>query len=818
MRKIIKIRTAFASVGSLDRILNSSQMKKYFVFFVAMTGIHFFASAQISLKGTVTESNTSRSLIYANIVIENSFAGTNSGVDGSFAFTRLKKGIIQLKVSYIGYLTYRDTFNLQGDSIINIKLEPTSILTEGITVSANATRADDHTPVTFTNIKSIEVIENQNLGQDLPYLINQTPSVVITSDAGAGVGYTGIRIRGSDPTRINVTINGIPYNDAESQGTYWVDIPDFVSSVDNIQIQRGVGTSTNGAGAFGASINLQTNPLTPKANSEINASFGSFNSSKLSIASETGLLNNHWAFDTRLSKIYSDGYIDRAFSDLKSLYFCGAYYGKKDKLKFITWSGNERTYQAWYGVPKDSLKTNRTYNPYTYSNQTDNYLQNNFQILYSYTINSKLESNVALHYTKGSGYYEEYRADENMAHYDMDSIPNGGGYITSTDLIRQRWLQNDFYGATWSLQYTDFNKLRMTFGGAWNNYLGDHFGKVIWARNASNSSPNKHYYDNTGEKTDFNLFGKISYDITKKIIVYVDLQGRMINYKFNGYDNDLNNFNDTVGLSFFNPKAGLIYELNTNNKLYASFAVGSKEPSRDDYVQSPSDKFPKPEKLYDTELGYQHKSMKLAYSVNVYYMNYKDQLILTGKINDVGSYTRTNIAKSFRSGIECAIVYKPIEKLSIDLNFTYSINKVDSFHEYIDNWDTWGQEQFNYNNTDLAFSPSIIAGGSIEYKPIKNFTTVLITKYVGEQYMDNTSNPNRMIHAYLTNDLRLNYTLKPTFAKEIIFTLMVNNIFNCMYESNGWTYTYLYGGNYYTDNYFYPQAGRNYMLGLKVKF
>lgn len=783
-----------------------------------MVAIPFIAFPQFNIIGKITNKNNGETLPFANIMVENSFKGTYSSQDGSYNLPLVKKGKQVISYSYMGFQTVSDTIYLRKDTIINLALLPISFTTEDVTITASTSHASQNEAVTFTNIKPFESIDKINVGQDLPYLISQTPSVVVTSDAGTGVGYTGIHIRGTDPTRINVTVNGIPTNDAESAATYWVDLPDIVSSVDQIQIQRGVGSSTNGAGAFGASINMQTSSLSQKPYAETNSSYGSFNTSKNSVSVGTGLLDKHWNIDARLSKIYSDGYIDRAFSNLKSYYFSAGYSAKNDQIKFITFSGTEKTYQAWYGVPQDSLKTNRTYNPYTYSNQTDNYIQDNYQLLYSHAFSQKLMAHAALHYTYGRGYYEEFCKGENFAAYGLVYPVIGTDTIFTTDLIRQRWLDNDFYGATWSLKYDDYKKLQWTFGGGYNQYTGRHFGEIIWAQYASNSFINAHYYNNTGYKSDFNVFGKALYNITNRIIFFADLQYRIVNYNFKGFDEDRRVFDNTVNLPFFNPKAGFIMEVNDNNNIYTSFSIGNKEPNRDDYVQAPPDSLPRPESMQDVELGYRHKSGKLAYTANLYYMNYKDQLVLTGKINDVGSYNRINIDKSYRSGIEASVVYKPIDKLTIDVNATYSKNKIKKFTEYIDNWDTWGQEAVNHQKTDIAFSPSVIANGLVEYEIMKKLTMGWNCKYTGMQYMDNTSNKDRSIDAYLVNDLRFNYVIKPKFVNEIAFSFMINNILNSMYVSNGWTYTYLTGGNYYTDNYYFPQAGRNVMMGIKVKF
>ncbi|NVO02516.1 MAG: TonB-dependent receptor [Bacteroidetes bacterium] len=773
------------------------------------------AFSQFTLSGKVCDKETNETIPSANVRLENSWQVSSTDASGCFSITKLKKNNYQILISYVGYKTYSENIEVDKDIIVTIKLEKTSLLQDEVIISA--TKADNKSATTFKNIDKKEIKEI-NLGKDLPYLISSSPSTVVTSDAGAGVGYTGIRIRGSDITRINVTVNGIPINDPESQGVYWVNMPDFASSIDNIQIQRGVGTSTNGAAAFGASINIQTLKLNPEPYAEINSSYGSYNTSKNTFSVGTGLINKKFSFDGRLSKLYSDGYIDRAFSDLKSFYVSGSYYGNKSILKLNIFSGKERTYQAWYGVPKDSLATNRTYNPYTFDNQTDNYQQDHYQLIYSKELFKNLNVNAALHYTRGRGYYEEFRENDDFANYNLNPVIIGNDTITSSNLIRQRWLDNNFYGITYSANYDNQKKLKLTIGGAYNIYDGDHFGKVIWAEFASNTKPENNYYLNNGKKKDFNIFGKGLYQITKKLSGFIDVQFRNINYSFIGYDNDLVSVDQNVILNFINPKAGLNFDFNSNNSIYASYSIGNKEPNRDDYVQSSVNSRPKPENLKDIEIGFKNASMNKRFNINCFYMDYQNQLVLTGKINDVGEYTRTNISKSYRAGIEFDGSIRIIKYLILSANGAYSINKIKDFTEYIDNFDDWSQSVNNYKETDIAFSPSIIAGGNLNYSPLKNLDLNFGTKYIGKQYLDNTSNKDRMINAFNVSDFRISYIIKTKLIKEIGLSFIINNIFDTKYESNGWTYSYISGGNAYTENYYYPQALRNYMIGINFKF
>ncbi len=480
---------------------------------------------------------------------------------------------------------------------------------------------------------SREAISVNNLAQDIPYVLGYTPSLVVSSDAGTGVGYTNINIRGTDVKRINVTIDGVPVNDAESHGVWWVDLPDLASSADNIQIQRGVGTSTNGAGAFGATINFQTSNLNREPYAEVNSSYGSFNTSKNTINFGTGLINKKFAFDARLSKIWSDGYIDRAFSDLKSFYISGTLYGETSILKLMIFSGVEHTYQAWNGVPKDSLKTHRTYNLYNYKNETDNYWQDNYQLHYSKEISSDLSANFALHYTHGKGYYENYLQNSNYSSFNLPDAIFNSDTITSSDFITQRWLKNDFYGFTYSLTYRK-NKINFVIGGGWNRYAGNHFGDIIWARIVTFNEDTFRWYQGTGDKKDLNTFLKINYSLSKKLNLYADLQLRNINYSIGGVDENLKDITQNHRYNFFNPKSGLVYNFDGKQKIYASFGISQREPDRSNFTDADPGKTPVPEKLFDYEAGYEFRSSGLLVKANLYYMNYIDQLILTGKINE----------------------------------------------------------------------------------------------------------------------------------------------------------------------------------------
>ncbi|MGB4398014.1 MAG: TonB-dependent receptor, partial [Daejeonella sp.] len=598
----------------------------------------FMASAQFSISGKITDKLTGAPLSRAGVYLENSFISTQTDPSGNYSLKNLRAGKYELRITYVGYQTIQKLILVEADSKLNFELSTNSLLADEVLV--RATRATENSATTYRNV-SKEELEKNNLGQDLPFLLNQTPSVVVSSDAGNGIGYTGIRIRGSDPTRVNVTVNGIPYNDSESQGTFWVNMPDFASSVDNIQIQRGVGTSTNGAGAFGGSLNIQTTTRRDSAYAELNNTFGSYQTLKNTVNVGTGLINNKFSFDGRLSRIKSDGYIDRGSSDLKSYFLSGAYYGKTSLLRANVFSGSEKTYQAWNGIPENLLNTNRTFNSFTYDDQTDNYVQNHYQLLYSKTISDRFSANAALHYTRGKGYYEEYREEQDLSNYGIAPYTLGATTITESDLVRRRWLDNDFYGMTYSLNYNPSANLNFTLGGAYNEYDGDHFGEVIRGQFIPVDLNLQRYYQGNGFKTDFNAYAKADYTLGK-LNLFADLQYRSINYKIRGTDKNRMILGQDDELDFFNPKLGLSYQINPGSNVYASLAVANKEPNRDDYINSTPATRPSPENLLDLEAGYRLRKGNLSAGLNAYAMMYDDQLVLTGKINDVGEYIRQN--------------------------------------------------------------------------------------------------------------------------------------------------------------------------------
>jgi iron complex outermembrane receptor protein len=747
---------------------------------------------------------------------------------------------------YVDHETNKIMIQEQSINLGRIEMLPKMMEHEEVIVKA--TRAAINAPTSFTNIHRKQLTE-KNFGQDFPYLLQMTPSSVVFSDAGAGIGYTGIRIRGVDPTRINVTLNGIPLNDAESQGVFWVNMPDFGSSAESVQIQRGIGTSSNGAAAFGASINVKTNNLPRKPYAAVQSGIGSFNSFQNSVQFGTGVLENNWSLNGRLSKITSDGFIDRASSDLKSFFLSAGRTGKKDFFKVNIFSGIERTYQAWNGMPKPKFDEDKValenhmanlglseteathlrnsgnaYNYFTYKNQVDHYQQDHYQLFYNYSFNRKLSLNTALHYTKGRGYYEEYKNDEDFQDYGLDTLSFDNMDITSTDLVRRRWLDNHFGGGIFSLQY-ERSSLSLIWGGGYNVYKGDHFGEVIWARYMSNREIGWRYYENDARKSEGNSYLKATKKY-KKWLLFADVQVRRVDYRFVGPDNSGKELDQNVNYTFFNPKVGASFQLSGKSLLYLSIARSNKEPIRDDFVNSSPESRPMPEQLTDGEAGWRYSTKRLMVAVNGYYMSYKNQLILTGKINDVGGYSRTNVPESYRAGIETEFSLTLKKWLQWSANATISQNKVTKFTEFVDDWITYEQISTAYKKTDLAFSPNFVAASQIRFLPTNRITFDLITKSVGRQYLDNTSNESRSLDPYMVHDIVVSWRLlengktkelstrRNNLIKDLNLSLALNNITQVRYASNGYTFSGIMEKQRYDFNYVFPQAGFNYFFRL----
>lgn len=685
-----------------------------------------------------------------------------------------------------------------------------------------AVQAGGNAPIAHTNI-SREELDRRNTGADMPFLLAHTPSVVVTSDAGTGIGYTGIRVRGSDPTRINVTVNGVPINDAESQGMYWVNMPDLASSTDGVQLQRGAGTSTNGPGAFGATLNIQTNALKTNPYGEATLGGGSYNSRRVTARFGTGLIGGHWSFDGRLSRIQSDGYIERSAADLKSYYMAGGYAGNRVNIRFITFSGHEETQQAWGGVPKDMLATNRRYNPYTYDNEIDNYTQTHYQLHTTVQINPHLHYAGALYYTRGYGYFEQYKEDQNLSKYGITPSPADSLY---SDLIRRRWLNNHLAGITYSLQYKQ-DRLDVILGGGASRYWNEHYGEVIWARFAGNSEIRHRYYADTAQKNDFNLYLKATWRPVQGLSLFADVQYRYLYYFFYGLNNNLEYMNQAIVLPFWNPKGGISYQIDRHSQVYASLSVAHREPNRDDFVASTPANRPLPEQMYDYEAGYRYANPKLSVEANFYRMNYHNELVLTGKLNDVGEAIRQNVDRSYRMGLELSAAWKPLKGLTIAGNAALSQNRVLSFREYLDTYDAdfnWiGQTEIAHTNTPLAFAPALVAGTQITYEVPVQFGSLSAgwdSRYVGKQYADNTGSAQSLLDAWWVNDLRLGAVWQTRAAgiKTIEANLLVRNLLNEVYESNAWVYAYVYNGNRTADMGYYPQAPANIMGSIHFKF
>ncbi len=697
-----------------------------------------------------------------------------------------------------------------------IKISDTALLQP---VEINSVRAAENTPIAKTTLNKKE-IEKNNVGYDLPFILNQTPSVQVSSDAGNGIGYTGIRIRGTDASRINITINGIPYNDAESQGTFFVNLPDIASSANSIQIQRGVGTSTNGAGAFGGSVNINTNDIDTKKYLTVNHSYGSFYSMKNTLIGNSGLLNNHFIFSGRLSNISSNGYIDRAKSKLRSYFTSGVYVDAQQSLRLNIFSGKEKTQAAWFGINQATLDTNRTFNPAgtekpgtPYDNESDNYTQTHYQLFYNRKLNDFLKINIAAFFTNGKGYFEQYKANQSFADYNLSEYISGTDTIYKSDLIRDLWLDNQFYGSIFSIHFNK-KKSNLIIGGNGNKYYGKHFGEIVKATVQNAVPANYRWYDLDAEKIDFSGYIKWSQKINDKWQTFTDFQLRNVNYLINGFRQ-----NPTIIVekkyTFFNPKAGITYS-KRNWQAYVSYSKAAKEPNRDDFETNINES-PRPEKLHDFELGYKKQNKNSQLECNLFYMLYKDQLVLTGKVNNVYAYTRTNIPNSYRMGIELQGNLSLNKKITLFGNLTLSSNKVKKFTEYIDNYDSSRQEVINYNTTDISFSPSILGSGGIKINLSKNAEVLFNGKYVGKQYLDNTSNNERTLDDYFVQDIRFNYEKKYNSIFLSAF-VQANNLFSRKYVSNGYTFSYIYGGSLTTENYYFPMATFNLMAGIGVTF
>ena len=797
-------------------------MRTILLLFITFTSI-----AQNNFVGRVTDSS-GEPIVGANILIEESNLITYTDEKGKF-YLNSNSTNIDIQVSHVGYLTKEIEFSNPNQEI-NIVLDDGIILKDEIKVIS--TRAKYNSPFAFTNI-SKSFIEKNNSGKDIPFLINSTPSTYSTSDAGNGIGYTGVRIRGSDATRINVTINGIPYNDSESHGVFWVNVSDLASSANSIQVQRGVGSSTNGGGAFGGTVSIKTGKASEDFKLKYSSSAGSYKSFKNTLELNSGLIKNKINMNLRLSKINSDGYVDRATSDLKSYYASASYYSDKTSIDLINFSGKERTYQSWWGTPEgrinndieemnnvianngysdeqadNLLNSGRTFNYYTYDNQTDNYQQDHYQMHFNHDISNTANLHLALHYTYGRGYYEEFREDDNLSNY-YDFLEN-----KSLDLVRRRWLSNHFYGLTYSFS-KKFDKSEINIGGALNEYDADHFGEIIQPQ-LMVSEP---YYFSKSFKKDGNIFIKYNLNITESAELFTDMQLRGYSHKMKGNDNDKSIIDVDKNNLFFNPKVGLTKSLNDKVILYGSVAIANREPIRSDYIDSKIE--PKHESLVNIELGKGFNYNIGSFNTNLYLMEYNNQLITTGEVNDVGAYIRENVKKSRRFGVEFTNVLNSKDfyvnsSLSLSRNLVYNFNE--TLYDYGADFSQYNIIENKYGVTDLAFSPGVLLNNHFEWKANKFLSFILNSKYVGKQYLDNTSNEKRVLKDFLINDFKIQTNLTNNVFNNLFFKIEINNIFNVKYSSNGYTFGY-YGGMDYEvrENYFYPQATRNIMFSVSIE-
>jgi iron complex outermembrane receptor protein len=782
------------------------------------------------LRGKVTDLNGDP-LAGASVAIAGTYNGVQTGADGIYSFKELKPGNYTIRYSFIGYETLLKGLTIVNDTLLDVQLKPMAVITDDVIISA--TRAGNQAPLAYTNVAG-DILQKLNSGQDLPYLLGLTPSFIETSEAGNGIGYTSLRIRGTDASRINVTIDGIPLNDPESQQVFWVDLPDLASSVDNIQVQRGVGTSSNGAGAFGASINIQTRGIENEPFAEINSSAGSFGTFKNNITAGTGMLKNRFAFQIRYSDLRSNGFIERTGSEHNSAFMSALFRTGKSLLKANIILGKEHTGIGWWGVPEEMLAINRRYNPageYTdengltqyYDNESDNYTQNHYQLIYSLKLPGNLSLHSAFHYTKGKGYYEEYKEDDSFSDYGLPPVTIGGATFSETDLIRRKWMSNNFYGFIYSLNYRN-ERIETSFGGGMNIYSGDHFGRIIWMRYPGAVERDYQWYFNNGDKGEVSTYGKMSWSVSQKLSVFGDLQYRYIKYSLDGSDDDLKNIGQIHRFSFFNPKAGLFLTIATNQEAYLSFSVANREPTRTDFKEASGDNkaTPQSERLFDTELGYKLRFEKSSFALNLYGMIYKDQLVPTGELSNVGYPIMTNVEKSYRAGAEIIAGFIPADFIGWDFCLTLSRNKIIDFTDHFIDYNTsdWSSvyKSRRLGIVDIAYSPSVIASSDLSIKLMPVIRLHFISKFAGKQYFDNTMNSERMLDPYFFNNIMIDIEPETKHLKGSSLQLLVNNIFNTKYESNA------YGGNWFEDgvekswSYYFPQAGINFILKLGLKF
>ncbi len=799
--------------------------------------------AQYTVSGTIVN-DAREKLSFATVFLQGTAFAASTDDNGYFIMRDVPEGEYKLIVKFIGYRAYSVMITVSDHYSTEITLKGEIYNLDAVEILSN--RVGKYGPFTRQNLDK-SYLQKENIGTDVPFILQWTPSMVVTSDAGTGIGYTGMRMRGSDQTRINVTLNGVPVNEAESHNVFWVDLPDLLGSVNNIQIQRGVGTSTNGAGAFGGTVSINTSDVRVNPYIDVAGTVGAFGTRKISVNAGTGLINDRFVVDARYSNIQSEGYVDRATANLNSLFFSAARVTAKSSLRFNVINGKEITYQSWNGVPEAKIENNqdellnhynnnvgsiyktaedsinlfssdRRYNYYTYGNQIDNYRQTYLQLLHSLAVSSKLKVKTTLYYTKGGGYFEEFKANERLSNYNIPSfMGSDGADISRTDLVRRRWLQTDLIGALFDVEYQYHPNLLLQAGLAGNQYFGDHFGNVIQSKDSiPDFDKTKRYYDNSGEKQDLSAYFRAMWTLKEKWTLHVDMQVRKVNYSVLGIDNDLRNIDLTDNFLFFNPKVGINYALKSNQNIYASFAVANKEPSRGDFIDNAFGNIPVSEQLQNIEVGYQYTGNKTSVETNFYFMNYKNQLVQTGELNDVGAAIRQNVDRSYRLGWEGSVTQQVGKYLAIHGNLALSANKIEAFDEAIFDY-TLDFEKviIAHSNTDISFSPSVVSAIQAMVKPIANLEIELSSKFVSKQYLDNTSNDARSLPSFHYENLRAAWTLHSKYWKSASITLLVNNLFDKKYSSNGYTYSYIVN-NLITENFLYPQAGRHIMVGFRI--
>jgi len=786
--------------------------------------------ASATLTGRVTGAD-GQPLAGASVVIDTLMTGVATDNDGRYSLGGLREGTHALRITFTGYEPCDTVVVVTGMVVTDVVLKEALFVADEVIVRGS--RAGSRTPMAYTTVDASDLRE-RDLTRDMPYLLSLTPSVVETSDAGNGVGYTSLRIRGSDASRINITLDGIPLNDPESQQVFWVDLPDLASSAESVQIQRGVGTSTNGSGAFGASVNISTMnpPADPGAEAEL--SYGSFNTARASAKAWTGTVGERFNMMIRASQIHSDGFIDHSASGISSAMVTGIWSSPADRLRFNVIAGKEKTGISWWGVPAEMLAVNRRYNPageYVdadgvtryYEDETDVYSQNHYHLFYTHIFPEHISLNTGLHLTTGKGYYEEQKSDIDPSEYGLDDLMNGGPEVTATDIVQRKWLDNFFYGAVWSLMKQG-TVADWTFGGALNRYDGDHFGRIKWLEYPGSVIPGYEWYRNTGLKDELNLYGKTTLQLSGSLSAFADLQLRHITYLFEGPDDDMKDLIASRRFTFFNPKAGIFWNNGSGSEAFLSAAVAHREPTRENYKEAAGDpgSTPKQEQLSDFEGGYTFRNSRMALSANVYYMYYNDQLVPTGRISNTGYPVMTNVGRSLRTGFELAGSYRPSQVIVVKMNVTLSRSIIRDFRNYFYNYNTsdWSEEYLysDLGTVDIAYSPRVTGSAEIGVNPVKALALRLTAKYVGKQYFDNTMSEDRIIDPYFFCNFSAGYSIDLGKTGALDLRFMINNLFNAIYESNA------YGGMWEEDGiektwaYYFPQAGINFMGGVSLSF